>query len=80
MNANNTFSFRVTCYKNGSISWVCDDVHEYPSFDRAVEGARYHAEYWGFLRPGSAMVKTEKGAKLYYENNADRFLTYYEVI
>lgn len=59
---------------------MCDCVHEYPTRERAIEGARYEAEYWGFLRKDSHLEKTEDGAVLYFtDENGNRCRNDYKV-
>ena len=79
MNANGTHTFRATCYKDGSINWVCDDTREYESIEPCIRSARTHADHLRKMVGGDA-TDTDKGAKVYYEKGAHRFLIYYEVI
>lgn len=74
------YTFRITRYVNGRIDYSTDNAYGYPTRERAVEAARYHADYWKAILHGSIM-KTNDGAKVYAETaNGDRLLTYYEVI
>lgn len=70
--------FNITRYHNGKCESVDHNVKEYATEREAIEGARKYAEYWKY-HFHAAMMNTELGAVLYYENGDDRRLIYYEI-
>ena len=74
------YSFRITAYKNGTVSWMCDSADAYKSEERAIEAARYHCDYWCRINSGT-MEKTDKGAKFFATNkDGERIVHVYEVV
>lgn len=75
------YAILKTIYKNGSIERTTT-LNEKPTFDEAVQAARWEAEYWSYFFYNAEYKKTDCGAQVNYTNKDgnEHYAAIYEVI
>jgi hypothetical protein len=73
------YDYKVTCYIDGKLAWMCSSVESWPTRESAIQGARTQAMALNMGLPGFSFEKTAKGAKVWFDNFGHRVSKIYEV-